>query len=84
MNALMQLIAFFLQILTFAILARSILTWFPMSPGSAVTNVLMMVTEPILAPLRRIVPKFGMLDLTPLIAIILLTVMSRALESAAR
>lgn len=83
MNTLMQLIAVLLQILTFAILARSILSWFPMSPGSAVASVLMGVTEPILAPLRRIVPRFGMLDLTPMVAIILLMVMSRALQSAA-
>lgn len=83
MNTLMQLIAVLLQILTFAILARSILSWFPMSPGSAVASVLMGVTEPILAPLRRIVPRFGMLDLAPMVAIILLMVMSRALQSAA-
>lgn len=37
-------------------------------------NILYQVTEPILAPLRRIIPKVGLFDLTPMVAIILLQV----------
>ena len=39
-------------------------------------NILYRVTEPILAPLRRIIPRVGVLDLTPLVAIILLQLIS--------
>ncbi len=35
-------------------------------------NILYRVTEPILAPLRRVIPRAGMLDFSPLVAIILL------------
>ena len=40
------------------------------------------VTEPILEPLRRVVPRVGMIDLTPMVAIILIFVISAALRSA--
>jgi YggT family protein len=82
MDILVQLLAVLIQIMVFAILARSILSWFPMNPGNAVTNVLMGITEPILSPLRRVLPRFGMIDLSPMVAIILLMVVSRVLLSA--
>ncbi|MEE8473269.1 MAG: YggT family protein, partial [Dehalococcoidia bacterium] len=62
------------QILAFAIIARAVLTWFPIKPNNVLVVFLFQVTEPILAPLRRVVPRLGMLDLTPLIAIVLLQI----------
>lgn len=60
------------QILTLAIFARAILSWFPMSPSGPLITILYQLTEPILAPLRRIIPSFGMIDISPLVAILLL------------
>jgi YggT family protein len=37
------------------------------------------ITEPILAPLRRIIPNIGMIDITPVVAIILLYVIDMVL-----
>ncbi len=59
------------EVLTFAIFIRVILSWFSPRPN-ALTVILKKITEPILAPLRRIIPRAGMFDLTPLVAIILL------------
>ena len=59
------------EVLTFAIFIRVILSWFSPRPN-ALTVILEKITEPILAPLRRIIPMAGMFDLTPLVAIILL------------
>ena len=59
------------EVLTVAIFIRSILSWFSPRPN-ALTILLDRITEPILAPLRRIVPQAGMFDFTPLVAIILL------------
>ena len=54
--------------------ARIILSWFPIGPGSGLSTVyefLHKLTEPVLAPLRRVIPPIGMggmgLDLSPLI-----------------
>jgi YggT family protein len=40
------------------------------------------ITEPILAPLRRVVPRLGMVDITPMVAILVLFAIGRALSSA--
>ncbi len=60
------------DILSFAIIVRAVLTWFPIRPNNVVVVFLFYVTEPILAPLRRVIPRLGMLDITPLVAIVIL------------
>ncbi len=42
-----------------------------------ITQVFVQVTEPILAPIRRVLPTFGMIDFSPLVAILLLNVVQR-------
>ena len=60
-----------------ALIARIVLSWFPLSPGSAlvpVYNFLHGITEPVLGPIRRLIPPVGMggmgLDLSPIIVLI--------------
>jgi YggT family protein len=66
-------------VLTLAIIGRALMSWFPnIDPRNPIAEFLFTVTEPILAPLRAIMPRFGMIDLTPMIAIILLNVIGRA------
>jgi YggT family protein len=58
-----------------AIIGRILLSYFPIEPGSGmaqVFSVLYTITEPLLGPLRRIVPRVGMLDLSPMVAILIL------------
>lgn len=38
------------------------------------------ITEPILAPLRRVIPPIGMIDISPVVAIILLNIISEVLQ----
>jgi YggT family protein len=64
------------------IIARVLLSWFPIQPGTVmarINGVLVRVTEPLLGPLRRVLPRMGMLDLSPLVAILLISVLSRVL-----
>ncbi len=72
-------------VLTVAIIGRALLSWFPIDPRNPIAELLVTVTEPILSPIRSIMPRTGMFDLTPLVAIILLQVIGniivRALES---
>lgn len=60
------------EVLTLAIILRAILSWFSISPYNPVIAILHRITEPILDPIRRFVPRAGMLDFSPLIAIIIL------------
>ncbi len=62
------------QILSLAILARALLSWFSLSPDHPAVRILDTITEPILAPLRRVIPLVGMIDITPIVALLLLQV----------
>ena len=55
-----------------AIFIRIIFSWIGMDPENPVAIFMREITEPILAPLRQFIPRIGMLDLTPMVAIILL------------
>jgi len=57
-----------------AIIIRSVMSWFPVDPKNILVNIVHTITEPILAPLRRVVPRLNMFDLSPMVAIILLYV----------
>jgi len=70
-----QIVEVTVLVLTVAIIARALLSWFPnINPANPAVEFLMTITEPILAPIRSVMPRMGFIDLTPLIAIILLQV----------
>ena len=61
-----------LQILSIAILVRVLLTWFPIDQSNPIIKLLFDVTEPVLAPFRRIIPRIGMFDLSPIAAMLVI------------
>ncbi len=63
-------------VLTILIFLRALLSWFPVDPRSRLVLLLYQLTEPILAPLRRVIPRAGMIDLSPMIAIIILQIIA--------
>ena len=76
MSTAIQIIRIFIEVLSFLIFVRVILSWFIMSTRNRVVTtiyqVLHQITEPILGPLHKIIPNIGMIDITPVVAIILL------------
>ncbi len=70
------------DILSLAIFVRSMLSWFPGAQNNAFGVILAQVTDPILVPLRRVIPLIGMIDITPLAAIILLQVLAALVRGA--
>ncbi len=79
MDFLFGFIRLLCEVLTIAIIFRAIISWFSPRPTNMLVVILHQVTEPILAPLRRIIPRVGMMDFAPLAAIILLQVITRLL-----
>ena len=69
---LIGFIYYICRILMFVILARALLSWFPISRYNVFVALIDDITEPILSPLRRFIPRFGMFDLTPMVAIAIL------------
>lgn len=75
-GSISSIIATLLQLLSFAILIRALLSWVRPDPGNPIVQFLDAITEPILQPLRQIVPRMGMIDITPMVALILLQVIA--------
>ena len=78
-----QVICLFFQLLTIAVFIRVLLSWFNVDPSNPMIQALNSITEPILDPIRRIMPRVGMFDLSPIVALILLQVLSQVLQEFA-
>jgi len=76
-------VGYIVQFLAFAIFARAILTWFPIDREGPIFQFLNAVTDPILEPLRKVIPPIGMIDITPMVAMLLLFFVASALLQAA-
>ncbi len=75
------LIIIITNVLTFALIARAILSWFPDMQHSSLGRLLYSFTEPILAPFRQIIPMVGSFDISPIVAIIVIQVLGSVLAS---
>ncbi len=63
-----------------AIFIRIILSWVGMDPRNPLVIFLHDITEPILSPIRQFMPRLGMMDLSPMVAIILLSIIASAAD----
>jgi YggT family protein len=82
--AVVQLLELVVYIYVFSIIIQAVLSW--VSPGSQhygnpIASLLYSLNEPLLRPLRQIIPRVGMIDLSPLVAIIGLNVVLIVLKS---
>jgi YggT family protein len=84
MSLLVYFIDLVFTLLSLAILARVLLSWVRVSPYHPAVDFLYRITEPILAPLRRAIPPIGMVDISPVIAIILLQIIQQVLVAIIR
>ena len=82
MDFILRLLQAVVVILYISIFARAVMSWFPVSPSNPIYVFVYQVTEPILAPLRRYIPRIGMIDITPMVAIIVLVVIQALISSA--
>jgi len=62
------------NLLMLAVLARALVSWLRIDPYHPAIRLLESVTEPILRPLRQAIPPMGGIDITPIIALILLQI----------
>jgi len=71
--ALLDLARYSLYILIFAVLVQVVLSW--LNPHSPVAPLFQALTQPFLAPIRRVLPPIGNVDLSPLVLLLLLQVL---------
>jgi YggT family protein len=84
MNLLIYFVNLVFTLLNLAILARVLLSWIRVNPYHPAVELLYRITEPILAPLRRVIPSIGMVDISPVIALILLQIIREVLVAIIR
>lgn len=72
----------FLYVLIFAIIIRSLLTWFPVDRNNEMVRLLNTITEPLLEPVRRVMPRTGMI-FSAMVVIVVLYVMISVVRRAA-
>lgn len=68
----------FVLAISVLILGRVLISWIDSTGRSRLSVFLFQVTEPILAPVRRMLPRTGMLDLAPMIVLIFLSFLLQA------
>ena len=79
--SLFELLLGLINLYTWIIIIRALLSWVNPDPRNQIVRILVLLTEPVLRPLRKLVPphKLGGLDLSPMIAILLLVFLKNGL-----
>lgn len=77
--ALVDLLTLFINVWFFAVLILAILSWIAPAGYNPVAEVLQRITDPILRPVRSVIPLVGGIDLSPLVVLIGLQVLKMLL-----
>ena len=82
-STFLQIIAQTLQIYSFVLIVRVLLTWFPnVDMGNPVLSTVSSITDPYLNAFRGLIPPLGGLDLSAILAFIALSLTQQLLVSA--
>jgi len=82
MLSLIGFLSIFIRVLQFVFLARLIAQLIDRTGSNPITRLLIDLTEPILAPVRRLMPAGGGIDFSPTIVLILLVILQRFIVSS--
>ena len=70
MNTVVEILSMALQIYSYVLLARALLSWIPnLDPYNPIVQILFRITEPVLDPIRKLIPPLGgMIDISIIVA----------------
>jgi YggT family protein len=71
-----------LNIYSFVLFGRAIMSWFDPTFSSSIGRIIYDVTEPVIAPIRQVIPPIGGLDLSIMVTIFLVIILQRLIASA--
>ena len=85
MSGVIQVLLMILQIYGWILIARALISWIPnMDPSNQIVQILYAITEPVLDPIRKLVPPLGgMIDISMIIAFFGIQILQMLLRSAA-
>ncbi|MFS0672360.1 YggT family protein [Ornithinibacillus sp. 179-J 7C1 HS] len=72
LNTLFEILVYALRIYSLGLIVYIFMSWFPGSRESSFGRVLTKLYEPYLEPFRKFIPPLGMIDFSPIVAIIVL------------
>lgn len=78
---LVQLLSLISTLFWLLMLARIIFSWGNIDRYNPIVNFVYQVTEPVLTPIRSILPSTGMMDFSPMVAILLVEIVTRVLSA---
>jgi YggT family protein len=81
MMTVYRLVDFVFWVLDLAILLRVLFSWINPESYNVLVHWVYQLTEPILVPLRRMIPPVGGLDITPMVALLMLQLVRRLVFS---
>ena len=81
MSFALKLIEILAIALNVVIIARVILSWVKLKPTNPIAIIIYGISEPMLKPVRRLLPNTGGLDFSPIVVIILIMVIQRILRA---
>ncbi|MHB8171830.1 MAG: YggT family protein [Thermincolia bacterium] len=70
MTELIGVINIFFEIIWWLVIARILLSWFPNPPHNQLVKLIYQATDPILVPFQRLIPPIGMVDISPMVALL--------------
>lgn len=72
MDFLFEILAYIIGLYQWALIIYIFMSWFPNARETAIGQFLARICEPFLEPFRRIVPSIGMIDISPIVAFLVL------------
>jgi YggT family protein len=82
MPTIIALVSLIFRVYSILILIRVLLSWVSVSPFHPAVRILHQVTDPVIVPLRRLIPPVGgTVDVSPIVALILLEIVHRLMLS---
>ena len=85
MNAVFEILALLLQLYGYVLLARALMGWIPnLDPYNPVVQFLYQITEPVLEPVRRLIPPLGgTIDISIIVVFFALMILQQMLQGMA-
>jgi YggT family protein len=79
MTFLFSILSYALTAMQIAIIARALFSWFDPTGRTPIGQLLFKITDPIIVPIRRLLPSAGFVDFSPIVALIAILILQRVL-----
>jgi YggT family protein len=81
MSYVLSIIQAGIEIYSWAIIIYILMSWFPNARDTAIGQLLANICEPYLEPFRRFIPPLGMIDISPIVALLVLKFATHGLNA---